>query len=255
MRVHFSERALVFRGIAALALLGCGSTRGLGGARSPAAQAAMGVIPAGRGASAAQPEGWREVELRAFAIDHVAVTVRDYWDLVATQGGAPAPADAEADVSDALRRAHAWDRRDPPARYLAHPMVGVSHDEARAFCAWRGARLPTAAEWERAVYGVDRRPFPWGEVLDPARVNSSEHGAGDTVPVLTHPRAQGPFEVTDGVGQVREWTDTLGDGGWVVVGSAWNEPLRPRAPAAPVTRDGATRSLTLGFRCVREVRP
>lgn len=94
-----------------------------------------------------------------------------------------------------------------------------------------------------------------GEVR-PSRVNSSEFGAGDTAPVLTHSRAQGPFEVADGVGNVREWTDTPGErpGNLVLAGSAWREPLRARAPGAAVTRDGGARSLTIGFRCVRDVR-
>lgn len=257
VRVLFSPRAFVSRVFPLLFVMGCGSTRGLGGARSTAAQAAMRLIPAGALESAGRPGAWQTVELRGFAIDRAQVTVRDYWDLVASRRVPVPAADAEEGVAEALRRAHAWAGTDPPAAYLAHPMVGVSHDEARAFCAWRGARLPTATEWERALYGGDRRPFPWGEVADPARVNSSEFGAGDTAPVLTHSRAQGPFEVADGVGNVREWTDTPGDrpGAWVVAGSSWREPLRAREPGPPLTRDGGARSLTIGFRCVRDVGP
>lgn len=250
--VHFFRGALVFSVI----FSGCGSTRSLGGARSAAMREAMRLIPAGRVERASPGGAWITEELPRFAVDRAPVSVRDYADRVASQGLAVAPADAEAGVSDALRRDHAWRGATPPERYLAHPMVAVSHREARDFCAWRGARLPTAAEWERAVYGDDRRPFPWGDGADATRTNTVEFGAGDTVPALTHPRGVGPFDVADGAGQVYEWTDTpAGEGHRVVMGSSWRDPLRPRAPGAPASRPEATRSLTLGFRCVRDVGP
>lgn len=195
------------------------------------------------------------VSVGAFAIDRVPVTCRDYWDFTAARGVSPAPPALEDGVSPALARAHAFEGHTPPARYLAHPMVALSHDEARAFCAWRGMRLPSEAEWTRAVYGDDDRPFPWGASPDTSRVNSSEFGAGDTVAVLTHPRGAGPFDIADGAGQVREWTDTREGDAVALVGSSWREPLRPRAELPRLLVPAHTRSLTLGFRCVRDVSP
>jgi formylglycine-generating enzyme required for sulfatase activity len=51
------------------------------------------------------------------------------------------------------------------------PVVNVTVAEARAYAQWKGKRLPTALEWERAAGGIDGNRFPWGDAQDPSRAN------------------------------------------------------------------------------------
>jgi sulfatase modifying factor 1 len=65
-----------------------------------------------------------------------------------------------------------WRRPEGPGSALAgredHPVVHVSWNDARAFCAWSGTRLPSEAEWEFAARGgLVQQRFPWGDELEP----------------------------------------------------------------------------------------
>ena len=62
-----------------------------------------------------------------------------------------------------------------------HPVVLVTHDDASFYCAWRGGRLPTEQEWERAARGPTGSVYPWGSRYDPFRVNTAQRGKGDTM--------------------------------------------------------------------------
>jgi formylglycine-generating enzyme required for sulfatase activity len=59
----------------------------------------------------------------------------------------------------------------PPAGAPDLPVVSVTVAQARAYAKWKGRRLPTAQEWERAARGVDALRYPWGDVEDPKRAN------------------------------------------------------------------------------------
>lgn len=90
-----------------------------------------------------------------------------------------------------------------------HPVNEVTWRGAREFCAWRGARLPTEAEWEAAARGRAGRTYPWGD--DPPTPARAVFGrrSNETEPVGGRAAGATPEGVHDLAGNVAEWTSTL----------------------------------------------
>ena len=137
-----------------------------------------------------------------------------------------------------------------PATAL-HPVTFLSWDMARAYCAWRGLRLPLAAERQKAARGPAPGDgvWPWGDAAPSCSLASYAQGGAfctaGTEPVGTHPAAASPLGVHDLAGGVWEWIeDGPGDGTHALAGGAWYaEPalmavgrivLSPGDIAAPV---------------------
>ena len=105
-----------------------------------------------------------------------------------------------------------WFLRRPPEGKLDHPVVGVSWQDASAYCVWLSGetdctyRLPSEAEWEKAARGEDGRRYPWGNEWAKNRANA---GGADTMPVDAYPAGASPYGCLDMVGNVQEWTRTL----------------------------------------------
>jgi sulfatase modifying factor 1 len=115
----------------------------------------------------------------------------------------------------------AWDRPEGPQSSVDerrdHPVLHVTWNDAQAYCAWAGKRLPTEAEWEAAARGgLEGAVFPWGDELEPAgehrmnvwqgvfpRENSRADGFYGTCPVDAFaPNGYGLYNAT---GNVWEW--------------------------------------------------
>jgi formylglycine-generating enzyme required for sulfatase activity len=131
-----------------------------------------------------------------------------------------------------------------------HPATEVTYDEAAAFCAWAGGRLPTGEEWEAAARGPDGRPWPWGETFDPERCACAESGHGWTVAVRAHPAGAGPFGAEQLAGNVWEWVGDAPDvHGWRAVrGGCWLDHAWGLRASRVLPADPARATATTGFR-------
>ncbi len=89
-----------------------------------------------------------------------------------------------------------------------YPMTFVSWSDARKFCLWAGKRLPREIEWERAVRGSEKKPYPWGEEpLTCRRAISAECSKGQPMPVGSAADGTTPSGVADLLGNAAEWME------------------------------------------------
>jgi formylglycine-generating enzyme required for sulfatase activity len=145
-----------------------------------------------------------EVELDSYRMGRYPVTNRQYAEFIRREK-----------LQDAPDRKSGWILRQPPADKLDHPVVSVSWFDAKAYCDWLSRetgfryRLPTEAEWEKAARGTDARLYPWGNAWGDGRCTAESNG---TLPVDAHPQGASIYDCYDMLGNVQEWTSTLGGG-------------------------------------------
>ncbi len=158
----------------------------------------MTLIPEGETWIGANPhiyspeEGPRfKTRLGAFCLDLTEVTLGD-WKACADSGKC-----TEAGKGAATCNARYPDRTN-------HPINCVDYLQAEAFCAARGARLPTEFEWEYAAHGGDKGlKYPWGSESPDGHACWKRPG---TCPVRSYPA--GAFGLFDMSGNVWEWTSS-----------------------------------------------
>ena len=223
------------------------------------------------GHSVTRQRRWYEDEARrtqttkGYVITRNLVTNRDYAIFVRETGHLPPNVDKKTWKSYGLihpyprTRRHAWTTGQPPKGRANHPVVLISHSDARAYARWLSRktgyvwRLPTENEWEKAARGTDGRRFPWGNRFDPSRLNSHDQGPFDTQPVGQYQSGASPFGMLDGAGQVFEWTATkAGKGRHIVKGGSWDDKgCGICRSAARHSRPDHLKHILIGFRLVR----
>jgi iron(II)-dependent oxidoreductase len=154
------------------------------------------------------------VYVRDVWVERHKVTNAEYAAFLNARGVASADGQRRYDADDADARIrlvaaaeqHAAWVTDPG--YERHPVVEVSWFGARDYCAWKGRRLPTEAEWEKTARGHDRRRYPWGTAPPTAALAVFGRPYGATEPTDTRPAGASPYDVHDLLGNLREWTST-----------------------------------------------
>ena len=118
-----------------------------------------------------------------------------------------------------------------------HPVVKVSWDDAKAYCDWAGASLPTQAQWEKAARGTDGRKYPWGDEWNPGKLQCWQELLG-TAAVGHYPAGASPYGCLDMAGNVWQWCADWYDDNYMKNGTATN-PAGPETGNARVLRGGS----------------
>ncbi len=194
----------------------------------------------------------RTVAVREFAIHRHEVTNSEYAEFLAANESIQAP--------------HYWPDGKPPPGKGEEPVANVTWDEAGAYCRWRGMRLPTEAEWEKACRGGARaEKYPWGD-SDPDETKAHFDSVRGPKAVCSYER--NGYDLCDMAGNVWEWTADLYDRDYYRDGPTDN-PVGPSTGRYRVLRGGSwsdvpkfltcahrsfarpqERSPNIGFRCV-----
>jgi eukaryotic-like serine/threonine-protein kinase len=246
----------------------------------PADGMVMGYVPAGSFEMGSKDGLMTEtvvhkVSLDGFWIDLTEVT-NGMYDMCVQAGKCTTPSEAGS-----LNTSPSTHFGSP--QYKDYPAIYLSWENANAYCAWAGVRLPTEAEWEMAARGEDGRTYPWGNT-DPTcelanftslvvveqdnMITTKDLACTDgTVAVGSLPAGASPYGALDMAGNVYEWTaDWFGDypnsaatdpigaasGVYRVArGGAWNITVTSERTYSRFALDPGSKDGNLGFRCAR----
>jgi eukaryotic-like serine/threonine-protein kinase len=227
-------------------------------------------VPAGEftmgGTTPADVQPPHKVKMDAFYIDEFEVTNALYQLCVAAGPCRPPLALSSGTIPDYYL--------DP--QYDRYPVIYVDWDMADTFCTWRGAALPTEAQWEKAARGTDARTYPWGENIDCAFANyqnlaNRKNCRNDVSQVGSYESGRSIYGLYDMAGNVWEWVnDWYGPYGDVLSVN----PTGPKDGTLHVMRGGSYSAIPFnatttfrtkgfsnysaddtGFRCARHSKP
>ena len=199
----------------------------------------------------------KEVDIRPFAIDETPVTNAQFKKFLDISGYRP---------YIAVNFLKHWIGGEIPEGKEEHPVVYVSLEDARAYAAWAGKRLPREEEWQLAAAGTEGNIYPWGNTLLQDVCNTNTDGT--TTPVKAFPKGVSVYGVWDMCGNTWELTESEYSNGRVrfcilkggccyhAIGSDWYfDGGFQRADFAAkqlLVYPGIDRCSTIGFRCVVE---
>jgi formylglycine-generating enzyme required for sulfatase activity len=144
------------------------------------------------------------VHMKSFWIDKFPVTNVEFLKFLKATHYHP---------QDDLNFLHDWKNGTYPEGWDNKPVTWVSLEDARAYAAWAGKRLPHEWEWQYAAQGMDGRLYPWGNEWDSSAVPVPDKSRTMRGPdaVDAHPKGASPFGVMDLIGNVWQWTEEFTD--------------------------------------------